>query len=240
MKLRVLRKSPPSPNQLNSGAINVVYMQPEKIHVITALAKQEKRPWRTSIFVNGRFWRAYNSEIIVELGLHEGQHLTLEELDELVHSLERRRAIDRAILLLSYRSRSIHEMHDRLKKAGFESDIIDEAVAKLKDLGYLDDDAFTQAWAKNRMDSKLYGPKRIKQELHLKGVPDEIISKKLEENGMLENEYERALQLAKSKLPYYKNLNKTQFFRRLSQFLLRRGYASSVVYDVCKKVTNNM
>ncbi len=215
-------------------------MQPEKVHVITALAKQEKRPWRTSIFVDGRFWRAYNSEAIVELGLHEGQCLTLKELDELVHSFERRRAIDRAVLLLSYRSRSIYEVHDRLKKAGFEPDIIDEAVAKLKDLGYLDDNAFTQAWTKNRMDSKLYGPKRIKQELRLKGVPDEIISKKLEENSTLEDEYKHALQLAKSKLPSYKSLDKTQLFRRLSQFLIRRGYTSSVVYDVCKKVTNNM
>lgn len=209
-------------------------MQPEKVHVVTALTKQEKRAWRTSIFVDGQFWKAYNTEAIIELGLHEGQRFTLSELDELVHSLERRRAIDRAVLLLSYRPRSIHEIEDRLKKAGFGPDIIDEAVEKLKELGYLDDDAFAQAWLKDRMDSKLYGPKRIKQELRLKGVPDEVVSKNLGENSSPEDEYERAHQLAKSKLPSYRDLDKNQLFRRLSQFLLRRGYTSSVVYDVCK------
>ncbi len=211
-------------------------MQPEKIHVITALTKQEKRSWRTSIFVDGQFWKAYNTETILELGLHEGQHFALDELDGLIHSLERRRAIDRAVLLLSYRPRSIHEVEDRLKKAGFEHDIIDDAIEKLKQLGYLDDDAFAQSWTKNRIDSRLYGPKRVKQELRLKGVSDEIISKNLEENSTPEDECERARRLAESKIPSYKGLDKNQLFRRLSQFLLRRGYTSSTVYDVCKSL----
>ncbi|MCL6472493.1 MAG: recombination regulator RecX [Firmicutes bacterium] len=206
---------------------------------ITALQQQEKHPWRTSIFLDGRFWKAYDTDIIAELGLHEGQRFTLEELDQLINSLEKRRAVDRAVLLLSYRSRSVHEVSSRLKKAGFAPNIIEEAIGKLKDLGYLNDDNFARAWMNGRMSSNLYGKRRIKQELRLKGVPDEIISSAFEESLSEEDEYARAKELAETKLPSYKGIDKNVIYRRLSQFLLRRGYSSSVVYDVCKDIIRN-
>lgn len=213
-------------------------MQPEKVLTVTALTKQEKKPWRTSIFIDGKFWRGFETETIVELGLYEGQRLAQSELEELDHSLDKRRALNRAVLLLSYRSRSEHEISDRLSKAGFASNTIAEVIDDLKRLDYLNDDAFSKSWMKSRMDSKLYGSRRIKQELKLKGVPDEIIERQLEENTAPEDEYNRAKTLAETKLSSssYKSLEKDTLFRRLSQFLLRRGYSSSTVYDLCKDV----
>jgi len=213
-------------------------MQPEKVLTVTALTKQEKKPWRTSIFIDGKFWRGFETETIVELGLYEGQRLAQSELEELDHSLDKRRALNRAVLLLSYRSRSEHEISDRLSKAGFASNIIAEVIDDLKRLDYLNDDAFSKSWMKSRMDAKLYGSRRIKQELKLKGVSDEIIERQLEENTSPEDEYHRAKTLAESKLSSatYKALEKDALFRRLSQFLLRRGYSSSIVYDVCKDI----
>lgn len=215
-------------------------MQPEKTVIITELEQQAKRPWRTSIFIDGEFWRAYDTETIVEAGLYKGQRLAPDELESLDFSLERRRAINRAVLLLSYRARSEHEISDRLKMAGFSPQIISVAISELRRLGYLNDEDFAQSWTKSRMNSKLYGPKRIKQELRLKGIPDKIISEQLEENAASSEEYELAKKLAETKLQTYKNLDKNTGFRRLSQFLLRRGYTPSVVYDVCKDVLVNM
>lgn len=209
------------------------------VHTITALEPQEKKAWRTSIFIDGKFWRGYDSETVAELGLYEGQKLTDDELENIDHSLERRRAINRAVLLLSYRGRSINEVTGRLTKAGFSADIAAEAVEELKRLGYLDDEDFAQAWTKARIGSKLYGPRRIKQELRQKGVDDEIIDEKLAESSTPEEEFERAMQLAQSKLPSLKGLDRNAAFRRLSQFLLRRGYTPGVVYDVCKQVLSD-
>ncbi|NCO65125.1 MAG: hypothetical protein COW32_10895 [Candidatus Aquicultor secundus] len=211
-------------------------MQPEKIVTITALEQQVKRPWRTSIFIDGTFWRAYDTETIVEAGLFKGRQLAPSELENLDFSLEKRRAVNRAVLLLSYRARSEHEVSDRLKTAGFNPDIISEAISELRRLGYLNDEDFARSWTKSRMNSKLYGPKRIKQELRLKGIPDEIIAEKLEENTSPDEEYKLAKRLAETKLPTYKGLDKNASFRRLSQLLLRRGYTASIVYDVCKDV----
>lgn len=203
---------------------------------ITSLEKQKKRSWRTSIFINGSFWNSADTETVIELGLYDGQQFTADELEILGRRLQEQRAINRAVLLLSYRSRSVHELSDRLNRAGFSDEIIVKATDKLKQLGYLDDEAFAQSWVKNRLNSKFYGPRRVKQELKLKGLSDELISNALEENTSIEDEYEQAKTLAESKLSGYKGLEKNALFRRLSQFLLRRGYNPEVVYDVCKDV----
>ncbi|MHB8840469.1 MAG: regulatory protein RecX [Candidatus Aquicultor sp.] len=203
---------------------------------VTALEQQVKRPWRTSIFIDGAFWRAYDTETIIEAGLYRGQQLAPSELETLDFSLEKRRAVNRAVLLLSYRARSEHEVSQRLKTAGFDPEIISDAINELRRLGYLNDDDFAQSWTKSRMTSKLYGPKRIKQELKQKGIADEIIAEKLEETASPDKEYELAKKLAETKVPTYKDLDKNASFRRLSQFLLRRGYTPSTVYDVCKDV----
>jgi len=211
-------------------------MQSQRIFTITSLSKQEKRPWRTSIFTNGEFWRAFDTETVIELGFYEGQKLTADELHKLDHALEKRRAVNRAVLLMSYRARSAHEISTRLAKAGFSPQIIAETVDELKRLGYLDDEAFTQSWIDSRINSKLYGSRRIKQELKLKGIPDDVISDKIEENVSEDDELARAELLANSKLSHYKNLDRNTTFRKLSQFLIRRGYSASTAYEVCKKL----
>jgi regulatory protein len=211
-------------------------MQPERVFKITDLAKQKKKPWRTSVFIDGKFWHGFETSAVVELGLHEGQLLSANELEKLECSLEKQHAINRAVLLLSYRPRSIHEVTERLAKAGFEPKTIASAIDDLKRLGYLDDDAFAGSWAKNRIESKFYGTRRIKQELRLKGIPEEIITGKLEEITSPEEEYGHARALAKGKLSSLKELDRDVAYRRLSQFLLRRGYSASTVYDVCRDI----
>lgn len=210
--------------------------QRERVFTITSLTQQKKRPWRTSIFINGEFWRAFDTEIIADLGLFKGQKLIEDELNRLDQELDKRRAVNHAVLLLSYRARSTHEIADRLFQAGFSPETASLAIEKLEELGYLDDESFAQSWIKSRMNSKLYGSKRIKQELKLKGIADEIISAKLEENVSVDNEYERARELAESKLSSYKDLDRAVSFRRLSQFLLRRGYSPAIAYEICKSV----
>lgn len=204
--------------------------------VITSLEKQRKRSWKTSIFVNGCFWNSIETETVIEMGLYEGQQFTADELEMLGNKLQEQRAINRAVLILSYRSRSVYELSDRLNRAGFSDKIITTAIDKLKQLGYLDDESFAQSWAKNRLSSKFYGPRRVKQELKLKGLCDELIAKTIEENTSIEDEYKQAIVLAENKLSSYRGLEKKVMFRRLSQFLIRRGYNPEVVYDVCRNV----
>ncbi|MEW5706069.1 MAG: regulatory protein RecX [Actinomycetota bacterium] len=210
------------------------FPQNNKVFTITALTQQDKRPWRTSIFVNGQFWRGEDTETVIEFGLSEGQQLYADELEQLGYKFDKRRAMKRAVVLLSYRERSESEVSSRLQKAGFARLVVDGVIDELKQMNYLDDKAFSKTWIKNRGDRKLYGPRRIKQELKQKGISDEIISETLCDHISPDKEYESAKKLAELKLSSYKGLESKVACRRLSQFLLRRGYSPSVVYEVMR------
>lgn len=203
---------------------------------ITSLEQQQKRQWRTSIFVDGSFWEAIDTEVVVELGLHEGQVLTQDELDELSRELAAKRAMQRALILLAHRARSTQELSERLTRAGFKAHTVAHVVERLRALGYLDDEEFARVWLKDRMHTKLYGKHRVKYELKMKGVPDGIIEEQLEAGTSDESEYERALKLAEEKVRAFKGLEGDKAYRRLSQFLLRRGFSAAIAYDVCRDV----
>ncbi|NQU73859.1 MAG: regulatory protein RecX, partial [Candidatus Omnitrophica bacterium] len=58
------------------------------------------------------------------------------------------RAKNCAYRLLSYRSRSIKEINDRLKKKGFSPAIIKKTVTHLKQINYLNDEEFAKSWVR--------------------------------------------------------------------------------------------
>lgn len=205
-------------------------------YTITSLVQQERRAWRTSIFIDGNFWRAIDTEIVVELGLHEGRRLSDGELSKLGHALETKKALQRAFNLLSHRARSTKELSERLGRAGFEEEVVAEVVEKLRSLGYLDDNEFASLWLRDRINTKLYGKHRIKHELKLKGIADDIIDEHLGAHSSDDSEYGRAFRLAQSKVGSYANSNAHKSQRRLSQFLMRRGYSSAIAYRVCKDI----
>ncbi|MDI6815854.1 MAG: regulatory protein RecX [Actinomycetota bacterium] len=214
-------------------------MERQKTYAITALAQQERRAWRTSIFIDGSFWRALDTEIVAELGLREGQRLSDDELSRLGHALETKKALGRAFNLLSHRSRSTKELSERLGRAGFEAAVVAEVVERLQSLDYLDDNDFTNSWLQNRIQTKLYGKNRIKHELKLKGIADDMIDEHLAPHSSDDSEYARAFKLAQGKVGSYESSDAQKSQRRLSRFLMRRGYSAAIAYRVCKNILPN-
>ncbi|MBS3908925.1 MAG: RecX family transcriptional regulator [Actinobacteria bacterium] len=208
----------------------------QKTYTITSLAQQERRARRTSIFVDGSFWRALDTEIVAELGLREGQRLSDEELSKLGHALETKKALGRAFNLLSHRARSTKELSERLARAGFEAAVVAEVIEKLLSLDYLDDHDFTDSWLQNRIQTKLYGRHRIKHELKLKGIADDMIDERLAAHSSDDSEYARAFKSAQGKVGSYAGADAQKSRQRLGRFLMRRGYSSAIAYRVCRDI----
>ncbi len=77
-------------------------------------------------------------------------------------------------MLLKFRLRSEKEIRLRLKKKKFDSKIIDETAAFLKDKDFINDNNFAHLWLESRLKRPL-GLRRIKEELRQKGIAREII-----------------------------------------------------------------
>ncbi|MGP1674801.1 MAG: regulatory protein RecX [Candidatus Limnocylindrales bacterium] len=89
--------------------------------------------------------------------------------------------LEAAARFLEARSRSVAEVRRRLAGAGYRSDLVDGAIARMTDLGMLDDEAFARAWVESRDRVRPRGERAIREELRLKGIDRTIADVVLEE-----------------------------------------------------------
>ena len=130
-------------------------------------------------------------------------------------------AKDRALRLLSVRSRSRAELRRRLTQAGFEPAEVESALDDLERVGLVDDDRFAREFVRDRAGLRLAGTRAIRAELQRIGVRAEIADAALAEAG---DEAERARALALKRASRLKEVPPETAYRRLYSLLLRRGY----------------
>ena len=100
---------------------------------------------------------------------------------------ERRAAIDdpetvlnAAARFLEVRPRSVDEVRRHLNVAGYRDDLVASAIARLLELGMLDDRTFGQTWVESRDRARPRGESAIRQELARKGLDRELIGEILD------------------------------------------------------------
>ena len=107
----------------------------------------------------------------------------------------------------------------------------DAAMAKLRGLNYLDDASFAQIWARSRMESRGYGPRRVEQELRLKGIGAQVIRETLQQSLQQTSEQESARKILTKRFGGV-SLNDAKAQRRAVALLLRRGFSGKVIFDL--------
>jgi regulatory protein len=139
-------------------------------------------------------------------------------------------ARDYAFLLLKYRQRSEKEIKDRLKKKKFPEEAISQTLAFLREKKFIDDDTFARAWIKERL-ARSIGPRRLSQELKLKGIDKQIIDGNLRQALDSYNETRTVRELAESRFSRLKNLDPQTAKRRVYGYLLRRGFSPEAIIE---------
>jgi len=131
------------------------------------------------------------------------------------------------------RPRSEKELRDKLKAKQFDPKIIDQAIKKVEELGYLNDAEFARAFIEMK---KSKGKIAIRFELRRKGVDGEIIKSSLEKYYSTDEETGSALSLAQKKLRTYKRLPPFKIKQKLSQYLAGRGFNWDIIKDVLRQI----
>jgi regulatory protein len=89
--------------------------------------------------------------------------------------------LDAAARYLEARPRSTAEVRRRLTTMGFRATLVEIAVTRLIDLGYLDDEAFARSWVASRDRARPRGGHALRHELQQKGVDREVVDAVLDE-----------------------------------------------------------
>ncbi|MCI0583716.1 MAG: recombination regulator RecX [Chloroflexi bacterium] len=78
--------------------------------------------------------------------------------------------LEAALRFLEVRQRSVAEVRRRLTRAGYREELVTGVIARLGDLGFLDDEAFAQAWIESRDRAHPRGEHALMLELRQKGL----------------------------------------------------------------------
>jgi regulatory protein len=207
---------------------------------ITKIERQKRRQNFYSLFLDGKYAFHLHKDVLSELRWKIGQEVDQQEIKRVTRLEQIKEARDYAFLLLSYRARSCQEITERLLRKKYEREIIQEVVEELKRLHYLDDRAFAIEWVESRLREKR-GKRLIRQELLKKGIEKEVIDDSIAESfeKIATNEDELAWQAIERRIPRYQKLEKLKAYRRIKDFLIRRGFSIETTENTLNKFFQN-
>jgi len=190
-----------------------------------------ERRGRTKVFVDGELWAELDAGVAAERGLQKGHVLSDEELDEARVAGEKPLAMNRALGVLGYRARAKGELRKRLLRAGYAEETVGEVLARLEELGYLDDEEFARDLV--RSEARKYGPRRIFEDLRRSRVDEGLAREAVEEEFAGRSEYQTALEITRRRYNTGEDPGGAQA-RRVYGFLMRRGYSATVCAEVAR------
>jgi regulatory protein len=144
----------------------------------------------------------------------------------------RARVFQRAAKLLAAKQRSVEELREKLSTTrGATKPMIDEAIERLRQYGYLDDAKFAQSFASIRLRERPIGRRRLERDLWLKKVDKQTVESALDE--VFESTPEQDLiDRAIAKRVRLRGKPKTrEEAKKLFDHLLRQGFEFELVSE---------
>jgi len=150
--------------------------------------------------------------------------------------LQYKRARERALRMLALRGRSRAELRKKLAERDFTKSVIERVLENLVELGYLDDEAFAVNRARHLAVNRLYGDRKIEEQLREKGVAREAARAAIREVREEFPEMEGIARSAAKKLQgrSMDGLNKKERLA-LARALQSKGYHLGLILDYMGK-----
>lgn len=153
-----------------------------------------------------------------------GSEITDRQWDALLATSQYNRARERALYLLGLRDYACGELEQKLLTEA-PRDIAAAVVARLQEVGLLDDDRYAARMARHMAEFKQYPRRRIQQELCRRGVDPATARAAVE--ALDGEDFQQALALLEKK--YYNKLSTPEDRRRTTAALARRGFSYTAI-----------
>ena len=181
---------------------------------ITAIEPRRHR--LSQLYLDGEAAVRVDTETLIKSGWKPGMEITDEELHALLEASEERRAREKALYLLEYRSHSKKELADKISRTT-SREAAEAAVEKMEELGLMNDES--------------YGVRRARQELLHKGIDRELVEEILLETAP--DPEEKLREIVERK--YQRQLQDEKGYRRTVAALQRLGYGWEDIKSVLEE-----
>ncbi len=185
---------------------------------MTITAIEPRRRQMCALFIDGEYVMNLDAQTLIENRFDVGREIDDDELGEIIEKSNERRAKDKALWLISYRSHSKKELFDKLRR-DFDEDSAQKAVDRMQELGLINDGEFAKAYARKLVYGKKMSLRAAELELRRKGI-DNITA----EQVLSDLEYDAQTQIIEFINKKYRNIEDEKVRRRAVAALQRKGY----------------
>ena len=182
------------------------------------------------IYIDGEYRLTADCDFVFTCGFDNNSEISDEELAFLTDEVNSRRAFLKACDLLAFRDHSSRELLTKLRQKGY-GEGAEQAVEKLTEEGYVDDERFARAYAAELVRVKHFGRRRIVTELLKKGIDPSLTRDIADETEVDEDEILVAL-----KRKYGRCLDTEKGVRRAVNGLAAMGYGYSEIKQAIETI----
>lgn len=170
-----------------------------------------------------------NSDVIINNNLLYKKEMDNTLLNKILKENDNANIYNKCVKYISVRLRSKKEIIDYLKKLNIDNtaDIID----KLTKNNLINDEVFTKAFIKDKINFTSYGPYRIRQELNKYNIDNEIIDKyinDIDEEILIDKVDKQINKMIKSNRKYSGNILKSKIYNNL----YNNGFDKDMIINV--------
>ena len=202
---------------------------------ITSIEKQKNNKDRSSVYIDEKFAFGIDDFDLYKLKLKIGTTITENELLHIKETVLFTSAKEYAISLVSRYMYTCKKMIDKLNSRGYDNEIIEKTIVFLKSYNYINDLEYAQKYINDSLRIKHIGFSKIRYDLIIKGVPNEIIEEAISQFDVYFLENESILPIAEKKLAgnfEYKNIMKTK------RYLLSKGFSYELIDSTINALIN--
>lgn len=202
---------------------------------ITKIEVQKKNKNRVNIFIDYEFAFSCSSELIYYHKLKTGEEINFDEFKSILEEDNYLKAKDIALKYIERYFRSEKQVENKLIEKEFNSEIIERVNIFLKEYGFINDEKLTQMYIAD--NKKKYGKIKLKNNLLVKGISEEIIIRYLNE---INNDEVMLAAIKHAEKRYYQLINSENNMKvinkKIGEYLLRQGYNFEIVKSVINKL----
>ena len=162
--------------------------------------------------------------------LKKGDEISEEKLNALVFQSQYQRAKSRAVWYLDRKDRTAKDLYNKLCLAGFDKKAVAKVIARLQEVGLIDDRRFAENYASRLMEGNV-SKREALQKMLQKGVPYDMAKDVLSECDSDEGAQIEALINKKYRTKLMSNGGKEKVYAAL----IRKGFS----YDAVKNALKN-
>lgn len=177
-----------------------------------------RRKGLSAVYIDGDYALSLDTQTLLEHRIDIGREFDDEELHDLIESSNERRAKEKALWLISYRSHSKKELRDKISRT-CDRQSAEKAVERMEELGLVNDRDYAERCAQTLIFTKHMSKRGAAMELRRKGIESEIINEVLDDIEVDEREQIQAVIERK-----YPKIDDEKIRRRAVAALQRLGY----------------